>query len=150
MGQYSWIGKGVVDLFTGIGNQMELDRYQTNMPRLPLWTALGLLGIGGGMKALEKYARQEWAKVVADPFLNIGTFVVGQEAGAYIDAKAFGLTDPGASPSQFDQANLAALAQAQNQAALEQAQLAQFNSPGQPFALPAPAVESPAFAAEGY
>lgn len=155
MGKYSWIGKGTVDLFTGIGNQMELDRYQTAMPRLPLWTALGMLAVGGGAKALEKYARQNWAAVVADPLLNVGTFVVGQELGAYIDLKAFGLTDPGPSPSQFDQANLEALAQAQNQAALEQAQFGQsglqFNPAGQQFALPAsPAVESPAFAAEGY
>ena len=157
MGKYSWIGKGVVDLFTGVGNQMELDRYQTAMPKLPLWTALGMLGVGGGMKALEKYGNQEWAAVVADPFLNLGTFVVGQELGAYIDATAFGLTDPGPAPTQFPQVDFAALAQAQNQFALEQAQnqfaLEQAQAGRQfapQFALPAPAVESPAFATEGY
>lgn len=149
MGKYRWIGDGVVDLFTGIGNQMELDRYETAKPRLPLWTALGLLAVGGGAKALQKYGHQDWAGVVADPFLNIGTFVVGQEVGAFIDAKVFNLTDPGPSPSQFDQNQLANLAAAQ----LAQQQIQAQQAPGafgQPLALPGGRAEVPAFAAEGY
>lgn len=117
------IGKSLVDLFTGMGVKMTEDRTMQNgaNPRMPLWLALGLLGTGALGKVAQHYSRQDWIDIVADPFLEVGTFLLGEEAGAYVDAKVFNMTDPGIGPQQFQPQpaiDYAALAEAQQQAAL--------------------------------
>lgn len=120
------VSKGLVDLFVGIGVKMTEDRTMQNgaMPRMPLWLGLGLLTGGVAGKVVQHYTRADWLDVVADPLMETGTFMLGEEAGAFIDAKAFGMTDPGIGPRQFQpqpQYDYAALAQAQQQAALQAA-----------------------------
>lgn len=139
------VSKGLVDLFVGIGVKMTEDRTMQNgaNPRMPLWLSLGLITGGIAGKVTQHYTRADWLDVVADPLLETGTFMLGEEAGAFIDAKAFNMTDPGIGPRQFQpQPDYAALAQAQQQAALQAAAIpAQPATPAVPALAASPSVD---------